>query len=218
MARFAPQERAKALSLGEKSYFTGRPCANGHVDKRQTSNGTCVTCALLKTKSYAIKNKEKLSVKRKAYYLENIEQQLEYAENYRNNNRDKIKQYNKEKFAKNPHLKAHYERLRQVSKLQATPKWLSKEHLNAIKEVYKFAKETQNLYKIRMAVDHIVPIKGKTVCGLHVPWNLCVRTASDNSVKNNKLTNEAYLPKQECILVCKSAFPWNLKKEQQNGI
>ena len=218
MAKFSPQERAEALSLGEKSYFTGRPCIHGHIAKRQTSSGTCVICAAQKTKNYAVKNKEKLSSKRKAYYLENIEQQLQYAENYRNNNKDKIKQYNKEKFVKNPHLKAHYERLRQTSKLKATPKWLSKEHLEAIKDVYKFAKETQNLYKIRMAVDHIVPIKGKAVCGLHVPWNLCVRTAKDNSVKNNKLTNEAYLPKQKGILVCESAFPWNLKKEQQNGI
>jgi len=218
MGKFLPQERAKALSLGEKTYFTGKPCLYGHIDKRQTSNGNCITCALLKTKNYYQKNKKDLQLYRKTYYLKNIEQQLQYAENYRNNNKDKIKQYNKEKFVKKPYLRVHYQRLRQAAKLKATPKWLTKEHLDLIKQIYKVAKETQNLYKIPMAVDHIVPLKGKTVCGLHVPWNLCIKTAKDNSVKKNKLTNEAYLPKQKGVLICESALPWNLKKEQQNAI
>jgi len=73
-----------------------------------------------------------------------------------------------------------------ASKLSATPKWLTLEDHKDIKAMYLLAKKFEGLCGIKYHVDHIVPLKGENVCGLHVPWNLQLLPASINISKSNK--------------------------------
>jgi hypothetical protein len=79
---------------------------------------------------------------------------------------------------------AALERKRQAAKLQATPKWLTADQLKLIEMQYQLAAYLTQETGIRWEVDHIIPLRGKTVRGLHVPWNLRVITKSENCSKN----------------------------------
>ena len=78
-----------------------------------------------------------------------------------------------------------------ASKRNATPSWLDNEMKWMIEEIYELAKVRTGMTNIKWQVDHIVPLKGKKVCGLHVPWNLQVITQEDNYRKHNKFKVEA---------------------------
>ena len=80
---------------------------------------------------------------------------------------------------------------RRASKKNATPAWLTEEQHDDIKAMYVQAKKFEKLCNISYHVDHIVPLSGKDVCGLHVPWNLQILTASANISKGNSNHEEA---------------------------
>ena len=47
-------------------------------------------------------------------------------------------------------------------------------------------KELEKIFPWKQEVDHIEPLKGKDICGLHVPWNLRVITRFENRSKANR--------------------------------
>ncbi len=67
-----------------------------------------------------------------------------------------------------------------------TPSWLTKEHLDQIAYVYAQARDCRVVTGEPYEVDHIIPLRGKNVCGLHVPWNLQVLPKDLNSSKSNR--------------------------------
>jgi hypothetical protein len=74
-----------------------------------------------------------------------------------------------------------------LKKRNATPAWLSEFDLLAMKCKYQVAAMLNKHGVEAWHVDHIVPIRGKDVCGLHVPWNLQVIPAKDNLAKSNRI-------------------------------
>ncbi len=114
------------------------------------------------------------------------------------NNRDKISKQNKEKHLvfgrrrniktsewkkKNRNLVNAATAFRRAAKKKATPDWLTVDQKEEIRVFY--AKAVRRV----LEVDHIIPLKGKNVCGLHVPWNLQLLTAKQNREKGNSMTD-----------------------------
>jgi len=105
---------------------------------------------------------------------------------YKKKNKEKITEYNKLWWSSNKDKRASYQAKRKASQLQRTPKWLTKDDLWIIEEAYSLAQLRTNLFGIDWHVDHIIPLQGKLVSGLHVPSNIQVIPATENVKKSNK--------------------------------
>jgi hypothetical protein len=108
---------------------------------------------------------------------------------YYQTNKERITEYRKDtgeaerqkKWRKqNQHVKNFFTAEYRAKRKLAMPKWLTNEHRIEIVTLYKKAKEEG------LSVDHIVPLNGDNVSGLHVPWNLQLLTLEENVKKSNK--------------------------------
>lgn len=111
------------------------------------------------------------------------ERHAEYSRTYRKRNPELTREYARKWRAANPDIARAMVRGKQARRAQAMPPWADR---NAIQAIYAEAKRLEDLDGVPRHVDHIIPIKGKTVCGLHVADNLQVLTASKNLEKSNK--------------------------------
>ena len=100
---------------------------------------------------------DRANASRKAWRARNQEYERQRKIEYRAANKDKVR---------------HHRAIRRASLMKAKPPWLTKDQKRQIVEVYAEAIRLTNETGVQHHVDHIVPLRGKTVCGLHVPWNL----------------------------------------------
>lgn len=189
-----PKTRAEAKAAGAAYYFTGQPCKHGHVAPRKTK-GACVECLKLewergnqtRAEYFRAYNKSEAGQKAKRdYYEKNRETVIARAANRPMDERYRAKLRYKQD---NPDLYKELVSLRRRRFRLATPKWLTAEHKMEIRLKYRLAIELSRRTGVRHAVDHIVPLQGEEVCGLHVPWNLEVVTQEENLKKSNKLVD-----------------------------
>lgn len=107
---------------------------------------------------------------------------LEYY--YKNHEEAKKKQLERQKI-RLPKIAA-YEANRRALKMQRTPAWLTKIDKERISNEYKLAALQSKITGEPWHVDHIIPLQGEFVSGLHVPSNLVAMRGIENISKNNR--------------------------------
>jgi hypothetical protein len=160
---------------------------------------------------YHLKNRKSITKRMRENYYQHQDERIEYSKKWRTENLEialeKNRQYradNADKISKNRnsiknkrYMKKYSQKYskterglglrratvarRRARKLQATPTWSDKS------KIYNIYKNTPKGFH----VDHIVPLKGKNVCGLHVSWNLQYLTPAENRRKSNRFNNVA---------------------------
>lgn len=152
-------------------------------DSKDGLCGICKACLSLSHKTYRTENKETVVAKQEAWRQANRDRFLANLKT----RRTKYPNENKLWHTNNPDKANAKQAKRRTSKMYRTPSWLTKTQLFEIKEFYSMAKELETVFSWKQHVDHIVPLQGKTVSGLHVPWNLQILPAFLNSSKGNRL-------------------------------
>ena len=127
-------------------------------------------------------NKEKINAKRR------LKNQLnpEIRASARKNHAVKISIYNKLYRTENSGIIKAIKAKRRAAKLNRTPIWLTNKDFEKIEEFYTYATLFSEASGIQYDVDHIIPLLGKTVSGLHIPENLQIITHKENCIKKNK--------------------------------
>jgi hypothetical protein len=133
-------------------------------------------------KAYREKNKEKI----KEYKMQNREKHNEYCREWHKANAEKRQAYSREYHKNNPDKKRHNQAKRRAAHIQRTPCWLTDDDKVLIQRKYTLAQKKTETTGEMWVVDHILPLRGEFVSGLHVPSNLRVIKATTNARKYNK--------------------------------
>lgn len=176
--------------------YVGKVCSK-HPElngERRTANGTCVGCArafssrwsavnIDRVRQWQSNNPEKIKASRKKWVIANISKVKAKNKRFSENNPDKVRAYCQKWKRSNPSKTSAANAARRAQKIQATPKWANRA---AIARFYLEAWRLTMNTGIPHQVDHIVPLKGRGVCGLHCEANLQVIPKRDNLRKGNK--------------------------------
>ena len=153
-----------AKAQGLPRYFTGTPCKRGHISERYTKTGNCIQC-----------DNERCNI---SYHTSEAHRGYvrHYGKQWAKNNPEKVRAHMQQWSRRNHKKRLADNMKRHAAKLQRTPRWAE---MKTIEEFYKNCPDGWH-------VDHVVPLQGRTVSGLHVLNNLQYLPAQENLSKGNR--------------------------------
>ena len=172
-----------------------KPLFDFHVDKSKPT-GTrpdCKACHIKLQKKRYGENPDSFAKSRKKYYEKNKSSMLKKHTEWSQKNPEKVRAYSANWRRKNNPVIAMHANKRRASKIQATPPWINEPDIQHMKDFYEAALQFRIYTGKFYEVDHIIPLMGETVCGLHVPWNMQIIEEKQNRSKKNKLI----IPKEQ---------------------
>lgn len=156
------------------------------------------------------KNREEVIERVRANYYKDVDASRQRGRDYAAENRQEARDRTKAWVQNNPEkkkaadlkwkkenrhidhsLKAKY----RAARRQACPPWVDDEHMARIHEIYRLRREISDRTGVVHEVDHIVPLQGKIVCGLHVWWNLRVIPREENNRRPRIWSDSVDTPK-----------------------
>lgn len=156
-----------------------KDCCKNHRAKRYIHNRERYSA---EGTAYYKKNKERIKERHRTYSLEHSAETAERSKKWALANPQRRRAAARARAREKPHLiRASAARYR-AKKLNATPRWSETE------EIKEFYKNCPNGYH----VDHVIPLQGKTVSGLHVLGNLQYLTPIENTSKGNRFDESTH--------------------------
>ena len=192
-------KRKEAIALGLKTYNTGKPCKHGHFSDRYVQ-GACIECVKIQTAAWKESNPEKQKQAMRKWWENNKETHNERVKTWQAANKEKVKEAAKLWITNNPEkVAAKTKRYRDANPEKVTawavenvakrakrvPSWLSQDDKWMLKEAYALARLRTQTFGFVWEVDHIIPLRGETVSGLHTPLNVQVIPKTLNRTKRN---------------------------------
>lgn len=215
MSQIITRQDAKAQGLTR--YFTGRPCAHGHVAERLVSNGACIECHRARKQDWYENNKDTSNAAKKAWAARNPERARAARLKFEENNRELIRKLKREWRARNPEkiraknakwLAKNRDRMRELNATwyqankdkarardvrrrvglrRSTASWDQELTNLVVNEASDLAARREAITGSKWHIDHMIPLKGRKASGLHVWSNLQVIPGAINAKKNNRL-------------------------------
>jgi hypothetical protein len=163
-----------AKEQGLKKYFTGEPCSRGHITFRRVATRACWECFKIQLRQWRKKNQTLIREIDKRSREKRTETRL-----------PKKREASKRDYRKNPAKYTEKSKARRIGIGKRSPLWRNPV---AIREFYNLASRLTKETGITHEVDHVIPLHGENVSGLHVETNLQILTKFENRRKWNKHT------------------------------
>lgn len=146
----------------------------------------CKECKGISDSKQYQKNPNKVKARTKAWKLNNPDKKREFNRVYKKCNKEKVNSNTRKYKRKNRAVTSANTAKRRAALLQRTPKWLKELDYQHIKLFYECADAMTKETGVKFVVDHVIPLQGERISGLHIASNLQVIPARDNESKKNR--------------------------------